>query len=136
MHRDPHGERKHRAWMPRETASAPAIASAIAGKESNFSRCVYTKVAHAVEVSILAPSPRGASLQMRFRTSCLNSSRPCANSRVASAVRVQDSQRVRGAGFAVNTHHDAASAGEDMTDPAVMRLEPDAAHRAGNTDLG
>src|SRR5438034_5431458 len=65
----------------------------------------------------------------------LDASRPGAYGRVAAAVREKNSERVRGPRLGLNGNENPAASNERFEDAAVMRLEADTAHGAGDADL-
>src|SRR5439155_25795411 len=60
-----------------------------------------------------------------------DASRPGANGGVPAAVGMQERERVGGSRPAANRDEDAAAPRQGFEDAAVVRLEADAAHRAG-----
>src|SRR2546428_12222820 len=65
----------------------------------------------------------------------LNPSRPRADGSVAASIRVQDRERVGGARLAPNRDEHPAATDQRFENASVMRLEPDAPHRAGDANL-
>src|SRR5881397_1318173 len=64
----------------------------------------------------------------------LNPSRPRADGSVAASIRVQDRERVGGARLAPNRDEHPAATDQRFENASVMRLEPDAPHRAGDAN--
>src|SRR5438270_1847137 len=64
-----------------------------------------------------------------------DAARPCTNGRIAPAVRVEDRERIGGARLTMNRDENASATDERLENATVVRLESDAAHRAGEPEL-
>src|SRR2546428_12937225 len=80
-------------------------------------------------------SIRNKSAILNPQSAISNPSCPGADGSVASSIGVQDRERVGGARLAPNRDEHSAATDQRLENASVMRLEPDAPHRAGDANL-
>ena len=132
MYDERHGERSRRSLILRPLE-----------EESDFSRCVCAKIAHVLDCRAVGDALNlfcaliltGARCKTEATKFALDPSCPGSNRGISATVRVQHSQRIRRPRLAVNGHEHPAPASQYMKDTAIVCLESDAPHRAGNTAL-
>src|SRR5205823_5786039 len=111
------------------------------GCSSKYCRALFSRPATAKQMPqqrglFARTNARGDRLVSAFRNSPrrLDAARPRADGRVASAVGMQQRERVGRARLIADRDEDSAASGERLENPAVVRLKSDAPHRAGEPE--